>query len=108
MIRVQFFLANPGKEITGFCVEGHAGLADAGQDILCAAVSSAVYLTANTITDILQVAADIVVEQDGKLSLQIAQTDIPRCRSTLLGLQLHLRELQKQYPRQLKVCELAV
>ena len=31
-----------------FCsVKGHAGFADAGQDIVCAAVSSAVQLTAN-------------------------------------------------------------
>ena len=43
MIRV--ILWRNHSERTGFRVSGHAGFAPAGQDIVCAAVSSAVRLT---------------------------------------------------------------
>ncbi len=43
MIRV--ILYRHDKQYTGFCVSGHAGFADSGQDIVCAAVSCAVEYT---------------------------------------------------------------
>ena len=46
MIRIQF-LAPPEGGLQGFFLEGHAGYGEAGTDIVCAAVSSAVYLTVN-------------------------------------------------------------
>ncbi|MEW6244427.1 MAG: ribosomal-processing cysteine protease Prp [Bacillota bacterium] len=39
MIRVHVFRDGSG-EITGFCVTGHAGLAESGNDVVCAAVSA--------------------------------------------------------------------
>ena len=37
-----------GSRLTGFTVRGHSGLADSGEDILCAAVTSAVRLGQNS------------------------------------------------------------
>ena len=51
-------------ELVGFSVSGHAGYADAGEDIVCAAVSSAVQLTANGITEILGLSASVEAEGD--------------------------------------------
>ena len=62
----------------GFTVQGHSGSAEAGEDIVCAAVSSAVYMAANTLTDVLMLTPAIEV-RDGFLSL-------------------HLRGLQEEYP----------
>ena len=45
--------------LVGFSVSGHAGAGRFGHDIVCAAVSSAVELTANTITDFLFCKADV-------------------------------------------------
>ena len=44
MIRAEFFADAQGT-LLGFSVTGHAGLAESGEDILCAAVSSAAYMT---------------------------------------------------------------
>ena len=49
MIQAKFYKKN-GK-FSGFRVSGHAGYADAGEDIVCAAVSSAVQLTVNLLSD---------------------------------------------------------
>ena len=43
MIRADFF-ANADGALLGFSVLGHSGLAQEGEDILCAAVSSAAYM----------------------------------------------------------------
>ena len=62
MIIAVFFEGENGR---GFEISGHAG-GNAGRDIVCAAVSSAVYMAANTVTEIIKVRADIS-EQDGYL-----------------------------------------
>ena len=68
MISVTFRMRE--GSLTGFTVSGHAGAGSAGRDIVCAAVSSAVYMAANTVTDVLHCPADITVG-DGLLSLDI-------------------------------------
>ncbi|NLT08046.1 MAG: ribosomal-processing cysteine protease Prp [Ruminococcus sp.] len=45
MIRAEFFESN--GYLVGFSFSGHSGYAESGSDIVCAAVSSAVQLTAN-------------------------------------------------------------
>ena len=54
MIRIQF-LTQPEGALQGFFMEGHAECGEPGQDIVCAAVSSAAYLVANTLTEICRV-----------------------------------------------------
>ncbi len=90
-----------GDDLCGFRMEGHAG-GKAGSDIVCAAISSAVYMAANTVTDVCGVNAETRVE-DGYFFL-IAPTDgTARVADVLEGLRLHLTELQRQYPKRLKV-----
>lgn len=96
MIRVTFFTDSKGA-LRGFRSSGHAGSGSAGKDIVCAAVSSAVYLTANTVTDVLKADASVEVK-DGLMVLKISPADVLLCASALKGLRLHLAALQKQYP----------
>ena len=93
MIRAVFFEGENGR---GFEISGHAG-GNAGRDIVCAAVSSAVYMAANTVTEIIKVHADIS-EQDGHLKFSVGEA-----AAVLDGLKLHLTELSKQYPKKIKV-----
>ena len=51
MIRAEF--TRSAGVLCGVSLSGHAGYADKGQDIVCAAVTSAVQLTANGITEVL-------------------------------------------------------
>ena len=61
MTEVDFYTAKNG-DLLGFHVYGHSGYAEAGEDIVCAAISSAVYMVINTITDIMHIDADVEVE----------------------------------------------
>ncbi len=45
MIKVYLF-TGPADNLTGYCVEGHAGCAPAGEDIVCAAISVLAQTTA--------------------------------------------------------------
>ena len=69
---------------------------------VCAAVSSAAYLTANTVTDILHVPAQVHVK-DGRMDLRIAEEAAAHCQTVLAGLQLHLQALQDQYPERIQL-----
>ena len=94
MIRVNVLGSD---NIIGWTVSGHAGAAESGKDIVCAAVSSAVYMTANTITEVCGVQAEIDVN-DGWFSLKIDAKDADACHTVLEGFSLHLQQLQQQYP----------
>lgn len=98
MIKAKFF--SHDEFLTGFEIEGHSGSAPSGEDIICAAVSSAAYMAANTITEILSAKADIRVE-DGYLYFVTEPTD--EIQTVLKGLQLHLVSLSKDYPKNIKV-----
>ena len=95
MICVSFF-TEPSGEIVGFQVSGHSGYAEQGTDIVCAAVSSAVYMTANTITEVLKIPAEVSV-QDGEMLVRVECKDAPVCRAFFAGLKLHLLGLEEQY-----------
>ena len=96
MIRVKMLAQ--GGDLVGMTVKGHAGADESGKDIVCAAVSSAVYMTANTVTDVCCIKADIEVE-DGWFSLKIDAKDADACRTVLKGFSLHMQQMQQQYPQ---------
>ena len=91
-----------GGELVGFDITGHTGLARSGQDILCAAISSAAYLTANTIIEIISAEAKTAVA-DGKMSLLVSARDEEKCRSILKGFELHIKQLCEQYPNGVRI-----
>ena len=91
-----------GNLICGFTVSGHSGYAEEGSDIVCSAVSSAVIMTANTITEIQHINAD-VTENDGFLKLSLSTEEAKNCEIILNGLKLHLTALSEQYKKYIKV-----
>ena len=98
---VRFKFIRNGKTNIGFVSSGHAGFAEAGQDIVCAAVSSAAYMAANTITDIFGAKAEAEVK-DGFLSFLLTEENAVSSQ-LLSGLEAHIRELAKDYPSSIKV-----
>ena len=95
MIRVRFMTAD--GLLTGFSLSGHAGAGVSGHDIVCAAVSSAAYMAANTVTEIIGATADITVD-DGYMRVMLTDK-IADCQDILSGFQLHLEAMQEQYPK---------
>ena len=100
MIKVDFFGSDP---IMGFHVTGHSGSARAGRDIICAGVSSAVYMAANTITDVLMLSPSLHAS-DGDVYLKLKTKDeAERSRVILDGLRLHLSQLALENPKYIKL-----
>ena len=95
------------KVPVGFRIAGHSGSSEAGTDIVCAAVSSAAYLTANTVTDILHVSAKVSVK-DGSMVLHVPEKDTAACSALLLGFRLHMSALQQQYPENITLTDTEV
>ena len=103
MIKVKFFTTDSGN-IVGFEVCGHSDYAREGEDIVWAAVSSAAYLTANTITDFMMVDADVCVDdKSGYMKIIISKEKCSLCNDILRGLKAHLLLLEEIYSKDIKV-----
>lgn len=99
MIRVRLLIGN--DRLKGFEIEGHAGFAVSGKDIVCASVSSAAYMTANTITEIIGANASA---SDGEASMKLLLNEENEAASIVLkGFELHVTQLSKQYPKNIKI-----
>ena len=88
--------------IISFELSGHSGAGEEGTDIVCSAISSAVYMAANTIIEIMKLSPETVV-RDGYLKVQMNSEDARKSKVITDGLYLHLSELQNQYPNNLKL-----
>lgn len=99
-----------GDRICGFDALGHSGYAEAGSDIVCAAVTSAVRLVDATVNDVLGLAASVKTdEKDAKISFRLpgglsaaAETC---CQSLLTGLMVYFAQLHDEYPENIEVLE---
>ncbi len=99
MIDARFFKC--GDELCGFEISGHSGYGEQGTDIICASVSSAAYMTANTITDVLFIDADIDLNDDGFFKFIVSPCK--EAQPILKGFEMHLRALSQDYPENIKV-----
>ncbi len=99
MITVEFYLKD--GLLSGFAASGHAGGKKSGENILCAFVSSACEMTANTITEIVKAEGETKVSE-GFLKIQI---DAPAETTQIAfeGLELHMKELKKTYPKEINI-----
>ena len=58
--------------IIGFDVQGHSGWGESGEDIVCAAITSAVRLVEATVNDVMGLCAAVKVrEADASISLRL-------------------------------------
>ncbi|MCC8043367.1 MAG: ribosomal-processing cysteine protease Prp [Oscillospiraceae bacterium] len=98
MIKAVFFRKN--GRLSGFDISGHADYADSGTDIVCASVSSAAQLTANTITDFFCCNAQVAVDNN-RLSLMLknGEKDCDLSAEKLLeSLYTHLEFISEDFP----------
>lgn len=99
MINSEFYMAD--GVLNGYKITGHSESAEHGQDVICAFVSSAALLTANTITDICRIKA-YANAYDGFMEIRILES-AEKVQDILNGLKFHLTELSVQYPDNIKV-----
>ncbi len=106
MTKCEFF--REGERITGFSVSGHSGYAEAGSDIVCAAISAVVAMAEATINDVCGGKAKVrVKEEDARISLTLPATceEEESIQAVLAGLMVYLCTLRDEYPDYIEVLE---
>lgn len=106
MTKVEFF--NEDGRITGFRCSGHSGYAEAGADIVCAAVSTAVTFASDTIIDVLGERAKLRVNEETAeitLKLPAACEEEEAVQAVLTGMMLTLSHWRDEYPENIEVME---
>lgn len=108
MTTITFFTEN--GSIRALDIVGHSGYADAGADIVCAAVTGALRLVECTLSDILGLALSTRVDEEkAAISLRLpnASSDLERecVQSLLAGLMLYYSSLHEEYPDHVTVFE---
>ncbi len=105
MIRAEFVIRD--NKFVSFEVKGHAGLAPAPHDILCAAVSSMTYLVINTATDVFGAKLDLLLDEENAEIRARIESVLPDREEALQGifrgLLLQLTALTEQYPNHITV-----
>ena len=96
--------------IIGFDAQGHSGYGEQGEDIVCAAVTSAVRLVEATVNDVMGLCASVKVhEQDASISFRLPGGLAPAaestCQNLLTGLMVYLAQLHDEYPENIEVME---
>lgn len=99
MTKAYFYYRN--GTICAFKLCGHTD--DEGDDearIVCAAISSAAYMTANTITEIIGAEVDLDLT-DSFMRIDIKQPELTK--AILEGFKLHIEGLAEQYPNFIQI-----
>ena len=97
-----------GDRITGFSVSGHSGYAEAGHDIVCAAISAVVSMAEATINDVCGANAKVrVKEEDARVTLTLPTScdEEDAIQAVLAGMMLTLVSLAEDYPDYIEVLE---
>lgn len=101
MVTARFYSTE--SLLLGFEISGHAG-GEEGTDIVCAAVSSVAYMTANTILEVLHLNPQVTLEDDGGfMKVVLSSEESAQAQDILQGFKLHLEGLSEQYPNNVKV-----
>ena len=106
MTKCEFFVAD--DRITGFTISGHSGYAEAGADIVCAAISAVVTMAEATINDVCGAKAKVrVKEEDARITLTLPAScdEEESVQAVLSGMMLTLISLREDYPDYIEVLE---
>ena len=106
MTRCEFF--TEGERINGFSVSGHSGYAEAGADIVCAAISAVVTMAEATINEVCGAKAKVrVKDEQARVTLMLPNTcdEEETVQAVLAGMMLTLCSMRDDYPDYIEVLE---
>ena len=96
------------ERITGFSVSGHSGYAEAGSDIVCAAISALVTMAEATINEVCGAKAKVRVKnEDARVTLTLPTScdEEETVQAVLAGMLLTLCSMRDDYPDYIEVLE---
>ena len=101
MIKVK--LTKNNNYYKGIIITGHANYDDFGKDIVCASVSSIIYTTVNGLLNINEKSIEFL-DNDEYMEIKVLlSNDITN--SLILNMMTMLKEIEKRYPKNIKVNE---
>jgi len=106
MTRCEFFTED--DRITGFSISGHSGYAEAGSDIVCAAISAVVTMAEATINEVCGAKAKVrVKDADARITLMLPAScdEEDTVQAVLAGMMLTLCSMRDDYPDYIEVLE---
>ena len=90
--------------IVGYTVNGHAGFAPDGQDIICSAVSTLTMVAINGLEEHLQ--REVTYEiSDGHMQVELKKTPDDLSQAILATMEIGLKDLAEQYPKRVRIQE---
>lgn len=104
MVRVMIFRSN--REVIGYEIKGHTGFAEAGQDIVCAAVSVLAQTGANALEKLAGLEPRIQME-DGYLQVMLPEnlqeSEREQAKTILDTILVGLEDVVDAYPRYVRL-----
>lgn len=101
MIRAVF--TREGERLTGFRASGHAGYAEHGSDIVCAAVSVLGCACVNSLESVCGVIPAITANQDGLLAFTLppmpSEAQAHDAQVLMAALRQGVSDVARQYPQ---------
>lgn len=106
MTIITFYHKN--GNIQGFNCNGHSGYAKAGEDIVCAAISSQVTACINSLINIAGIDPILRIDEGKALIHLILPDDLTNdvfhdCQVILKVLKQGMEDLESEYPRYIKI-----
>lgn len=104
---VTFYRRKDGA-LTGYRAEGHTGYAEAGEDIVCAAVSALTQATLNGLKNVLK--APVMFDIDDKAAIlearltpEASEAQVTQAQLLLKTLLEGLQAIERSYPRNVRI-----
>ena len=101
---IRLTLHETGGQLTGFECVGHAGYAEEGQDIVCAAVSILTTTCANALESVAGVTPQVSASS-GWMALSLPRDAGRDAQVILKAMRQGLRDLAEEYPRYFQLIE---
>ena len=102
------FFRRPDGALTGYRAEGHAGYAESGEDIVCAAGSALTQSTLNGLRSVLK--APVMFEVDDqsaflevRLAPEATREQVEQAQLLLETLLQGLQAIERSYPRNVRI-----
>ena len=104
---VTFLKRSDGAQL-GYRANGHSGYAEAGADIVCAAISALTQTTLNGLKNVLKAPVMFDQDDDGAfieaiLTPEASEDQIRQAQLLLVTLLEGLQAIQREYPRNLRI-----
>ena len=102
------FFRRPDGALTGYRAQGHTGYAEAGEDIVCAAVSALTQSTLNGLKNVLKAPVmfdidDAAATLEARLTPLASEAQVREAQILLQTLLQGLQAIERSYPRNVRI-----